>query len=213
MGVLVVFLISDVFTVRGVAVSGLTTMPREEIIRLTDVLGTNVFLLQPTAVRARLLADPAIADANVQVVLGSINVLLDVQEREPALIWERAGLQSWVDIHGYVTLPRSERPELLRIVDDSLNPQPPLQLSTDVVQGALQLQTLLPEQNQLRYSEGFGLGYTDPRGWQVWLGVGTDMPNRMLIYNAIVTNLQARGIVPSLIDVSDPQAVYYAVGL
>jgi hypothetical protein len=61
----------------------------------------------------------------------------------------------------------------------------------------------------LRYHPDKGLGYQDARGWNAWLGTGTNMPEKILIYNAIVANLQARGITPSEINVSNPDAPFY----
>ena len=50
-------------------------------------------------------------------------------------------------------------------------------------------------------------------GWDAWFGTGTDMPNKLLIYNALVERLQARGIQPNVISVADPNAVYYSTVL
>ncbi len=43
------------------------------------------------------------------------------------------------------------------------------------------------------------------------MGTGTDMPEKVLIYNAIVGNLQARGIIPNEINVANPDAPFYSV--
>jgi len=75
----------------------------------------------------------------------------------------------------------------------------------------LQLRSLFPNIEVLRYHPHKGLGYQDGRGWEVWFGIGTDMPEKILIYEAIVANLQARGIQPGEVDVSNPDAPYYSV--
>jgi hypothetical protein len=81
----------------------------------------------------------------------------------------------------------------------------------DVVNGALQLRTLFPNLQVLRYHPEKGLGYQDEHGWEAWFGTGTDMPEKMQIYQAIVANLQSRGIQPESVDVSNPDAPHYSV--
>ncbi|MFN8527602.1 MAG: FtsQ-type POTRA domain-containing protein [Anaerolineae bacterium] len=82
-------------------------------------------------------------------------------------------------------------------------------ISADVVNGALQLRELLPDVHELHYSISNGLGFTDPRGWQVWFGTGTDMPEKVLIYNALVVNLLSRGITPGMFNLINPDNPYY----
>jgi hypothetical protein len=107
---------------------------------------------------------------------------------------------------------REDRPDLMRVsVDDSVAGAVGASVEPDIVSGAVQLQSLVPGIRVLRYHPDKGLGYNDQRGWQAWLGTGTDMPEKVLIYNAIVSSLQVRGIVPSEISVADPDAPYYSV--
>ncbi len=123
-------------------------------------------------------------------------VQIIVQEREPAVVWDQAGVQTWVDMQGRVMLQREERPDLVRIVaEDSDGPiGPNVQVPLDVVTGALQLKALRPNIDMLRYDVEKGLGYQDGRGWEAWFGTGTDMPEKLLVYEAMVDNLVARQI-------------------
>jgi hypothetical protein len=107
---------------------------------------------------------------------------------------------------------REDRGDLLRISADGVTDgplSPETRVDTDVVSGALQLHELMPERNGLRFDPDKGLGFNDERGWTAWFGAGTDMPEKNLIYNAIIANLQSRGIQPSEINIVNPDAPFY----
>ena len=44
----------------------------------------------------------------------------------------------------------------------------------------------------------------------VWFGVGTDMPEKISIYNTMVNNLIGRGIQVSEINIVNPDAPFYS---
>ena len=77
------------------------------------------------------------------------------------------------------------------------------------VEGALQLQQLRPNIELLHYDSQHGLSYEDGRGWRGYFGVGTDMVQKLAVYEQLVTNLLARGIQPKTISVESYQAPYY----
>lgn len=208
--VLFMFFSADAFYVHSIAVGGLSYMTKEEIFALTDIANTHIFWVDPQAVRQSVLRSPTIADATVNIGWPPNMVQIVVEERQPALVWEQDGIAVWIDLRGKVMRQRENRPDLLRISADSTG-EPPLDVSRDVVNGALQLKNLYPNIEVLRYNQDKGLGYADGRGWMIWFGSGTDMPEKLLIYNAIVANLQTRGIVPTEINVENPDAPYYSV--
>jgi cell division septal protein FtsQ len=203
---------ADAFYVHTIAVGGLQTLSKEDVFALSEVADYHVFWVEPAQVRENLIESPTIADARVTVGWVPPMVRILVEEREPALVWEQAGTAVWIDIHGRVMVLTEDRDNLLRVTYDGLASaplQPQDSVPQEVVQGALQLQTLLAGQ-PLRYRTDYGLGIWDERGWDAWFGVGTDMPNRLAIYNALVSDLMARNIQPDVISVADPDAVYYA---
>jgi hypothetical protein len=209
---LFLFFSADAFYVHGIAVSGERYLSKQEIFALTGAADLHVFWINPDEVREAVLRSPTLADVEVQVSWPPRMVQVSVQEREPALVWEQAGVATWVDLQGRVMRLWEDRPDLLRIsasplIDGPLTPE--LRLDEDIVSGALQLYTLAPEQDALRYHPDKGLGYFDQRGWDAWFGIGTDMPEKILIYNAIVANLRSRSIQASEINVANPDAPYY----
>ena len=213
-GVLFILFSADIFYVHSIAVGGLQFMAKEEVFALADIANTHIFWVDPEQVRQSVLRSPTIADARVEVGWPPQMVTVIVEERQPALIWQQAGVTTWLDVQGRVMQLREDRPDLLRIdavdaVEGPLGPN--VSVDVDVVSGALQLHSLFPALTSLRYDPEKGLGYTDPRGWDAWFGTGTDMPEKVVVYDAIVNNLLARGIQPREVNVVNPHAPFYSV--
>jgi cell division septal protein FtsQ len=208
--VLVILFSSDAFFTHSVSVGGLQTMTKEEVFALANIADLHVFWLDPAQIRADLLRSPTIANASVTVSWPPQAVQIIIQEREPALVWEQSGVAAWIDLQGRVMRQRADRGDLLRIqADDDLDGPPGQTIDPAVVNGALQLHQLLPDVRVLRYHPDRGLGFNDPRGWEAWMGTGLDMPQKIVVYNAIVTDLQGEGFRPGSINVADPDSPYY----
>lgn len=79
----------------------------------------------------------------------------------------------------------------------------------EVLHGALHLRELRPAISELYYRPSDGLSYQDDRGWRVYLGTGTDMNQKLVLYETIVQDLQVRGISPIYISVSNKSKPYY----
>lgn len=209
---LVVFFGADAFYIHTISVGGNRYLTKEEVFALTDIANMHLFWVDPAAVRESLLRSPTLADATVYLSWPPNMVEVVVQEREPALVWEQAGVAAWIDLQGRVMRQWEDRPDLLRIaalplVESPLTPE--MEIGEDIVSGALQLHALAPERNTLFFHPDKGLGYREDGGWDAWFGTGTDMPEKILIYNAIVANLQSRSIEPSEVNVANPDAPYY----
>lgn len=214
--VLIAFFLTDFFYVRHVTVRGARYVSEAEVFRYANIADVHVFWIDPETVRRNIeTASPVIASARVSVGWPPDMVQIVIEEREPALIWVQAGVTALVDIQGRVLRfpPDNEpRPALLRVLAEPLIEGPPgvdVPIPLEAVTGALQLQSLLAGLEALRYHPTKGLGFREPGGWNVWLGTGTDMPDKLLIYEAVREDLQARGITPVEINVAHPEAVYY----
>jgi hypothetical protein len=209
---LFLFFTADFFYVHSIAVGGLKYMTKEEVFALTNMANMHIFWVDPAEVRKNILRSPTVADVDVQVGWPPQMVQIVVQEREPAVVWVQSGLPTWVDIQGRVMHQREDRPDLLQVLSDVEDG--PLgqnvQLGVDIISGALQLKALNPGMTTVRYNPVKGLGYQDQRGWLAWFGIGTDMPEKIGIYNAMVNNLIGRGIQVSEINVVNPDAPFYS---
>jgi hypothetical protein len=214
LGVLVLFFDGDAFYVHYVEVGGLHHVPPEEIYGLSGVANVHIFWVDPWKVARDVECDSAIATAEVAVRWPS-RVLIRVVEREPALVWEQAGVRAWVDVRGYVMPMRADLPGLLRIVVEGTDEPvaPYSRIGKDIVDGALQLRALRPNIDVLFYRPIDGLGLVDGRGWRVYFGTGTDMPQKLLVYETLVDEVwqEGNGVWPHLFDVGDLRAPYYRV--
>ena len=174
--VLALFFTADAFYISSFAVGGLRYMTTNEIFALTDVTNMHVFWIDPGEVRDELLRSPTIANATVHVGWPPNMLTLIIEEREPALVWEQNGTASWIDLQGRVMQQREDRPNLLRVqVDPLIEGEASATIDPEIVIGTIQFHTLVPDVTLLRYHPDKGLGYNDQRGWEVWLGVGSDM--------------------------------------
>lgn len=203
--VLALFFTSDAFYVHSIAVGGMRTMSSSEIFALTNVTGMHIFWVEPEQVRKDILRSPTLADAQVSIGWPPNMVQIVITEREPALVWEQAGTATWIDLQGRVMRQREDRPGLLRVSSDEPGG---IGVSVDpnVVTGAVQLQALLPDVTVLRYHPDKGLGYNDQRGWQAWFGTGANMREKVLVYNAMVTNFQNQGYFLREFNIVNPDA-------
>lgn len=213
-GLLVLFFQSSAFYVRTVEVRGLRYLTREEVFAFAEIAGYHLFWVDGEQVRANVLRSTTIADAQVRLGWPPNMVTITVQEREPVIAWEADGVVTWVDAAGRVMAEREPRDDLPRIVADAAQEAgvfASTQIEPALIFGALQLTELLPDVRVLRYDTFKGLGYRDAQGWDVWFGIGTNMPEKVAIYQSIRDTLSAQGVLPGQIDVVDPDHPFYTV--
>ena len=82
----------------------------------------------------------------------------------------------------------------------------------EILHGAIQLSRLEPYGEPIssfRFNDNSGLHFTDPRGWDAHWGTGINMDQKLAVYNALVSELEANGIVPIYISVENPQRPIY----
>jgi len=214
-GVLVLVFTTDLFYVRSINVRGLGYLTTEEVFGFADVANVHLFWLDPDAVRDNVLRSSSIADATVQLSWPPDMVNIEIEERQPAIIWSESTQELWVDLQGRMMPARVEVSNLIRVNVNVGAFDEPLTdgeaLDEDIVFGALQLQELLPAETSLNYDPINGLGWTDSNGWQVWMGAGTGMNEKIKIYQTLVDNLIARGIQPGEVNIANPNAPFYTV--
>lgn len=214
-GLLFVFFATDLFYVRTISVGGAHYLNESEIFRYAEIAEMHIFWIDPEEVRQRLIeSSEVIADAQVVVGWPPNMVKILVEEREPQVIWIQSGVVALVDLHGNVlryTIEGEELPDLVHVISEGMLEGPPgadSPIPAAAVSGALQLRQL-GFQGDLHYHPVNGLGFQESGGWDVWLGVGTDMPNKLNIYEELRDNLLARGITPVEINVVNPEGAYY----
>jgi hypothetical protein len=220
LGVLLYFAFTlPYFYIPAATVFGNNRLTREEINYVLDVSGESIFIVQPQELQARLLmAYPELASAEVQVYLPN-HVYVTIVERQPVIFWEQKDQgYTWVDASGIAFRPRGLVTGLIPIValneppagiaSDPFSPTPYVQ--KELVDAILALAPLVPDGAALTFDSAHGLGWDDPRGWQVVFGTSAhDMPMKMRVYQTLVNSLLARGITPEFISVKFADAPFY----
>ncbi|MFM7678306.1 MAG: cell division protein FtsQ/DivIB [Roseiflexaceae bacterium] len=78
---------SDAYVVRNVNVLGAATMSRQRVIDMTELAEASIWSVQPDAVRARLLANPYVTTASVEIQLPD-TVTITLSEQQSEIRWK-----------------------------------------------------------------------------------------------------------------------------
>jgi hypothetical protein len=221
-----------VFRVSSAQISGLRRISERDVNLVLGLADTPMFLLQPDVMQKNLIeAFPEFSSAEVQLTWPN-SISVTVIERVPVLAWTAGGQTVWVDAQGMSFPVRGEgdgsslvgveaqgappapsgAPSLSENVD--LAPEAsawsrPL-MSIDLVSAILLLRGFAPPDVTLLYDPEHGLGWRDPQGWQVYFGPdGSDMGERLQVYQAMVAELNEQQIFPALISVEHLHAPFY----
>lgn len=223
--------------VNAVAVEGVTRLTAEEVQAALNLNGTPVFAIDRKEVLRNLNGNfPELIEPRVEIGLSN-QITVTATERTPVISWVTPEQTTWLDVEGVLFDPRGDLVPPLT-VQSPVNPpldtaMLPYGANTDGLMGAL-LQHLtaevglpphiqsdvlvalavlnqrMPSITTYVYDPVEGLGWTDPAGWTVYMGVNlNDMDRKMQIYQAIVDELNRRGIRPVMISVVHPDAPYY----
>ncbi|MDK2981812.1 MAG: cell division protein FtsQ [Chloroflexota bacterium] len=85
-------------------------------------------------------------------------------------------------------------------------------IDSNLLVAVLQLNAWMPNETTLLYQQQRGLGWSDARGWDVYVGQKLESINdKMVMYETIVRNLEKEGINPSVVSVEFLNAPYYRV--
>jgi hypothetical protein len=202
------------FTVEKAVVPATTLLTEAQVRSIAAVDGRPIFMIDPAAVRARLMAQPEIQAADV-IVHWPNAVELRIDERRPMIEWDDAGQVWWLSADGVAFLQHGDLDNLIRVTaeEKGLNIQrdplaPVIDPQSLWAAGALLAQA--PEVEGLQYDTDHGFGFVDPMGgWQAYFGSGGDMVLKMQLYRKIAEVLTQRGIAAEWISVEDPSAPYY----
>lgn len=219
------------FYLTVIPVDGTVSVPASEIVEASRLAGAHIFAVDPEVAAARVAEVPGVINAAVSLSWPN-QVLIEVQEDSPAAVWQEGEHQFWVTDNGRLIPVRATVPGLLLIESEmpaaaapvvsegaiengedtavTTDPQSNLAFIPEaVLTGAEQLRKLRPNIEKLYYRGDSGLSYQDGRGWRVYFGTGTDMNQKLVIYETIVADLLARGLTPQYISVSNQEKPYY----
>jgi hypothetical protein len=210
---LVFALSAPMFQVGSPQIRGLQSLTPDSVLAASGLPGSNLFLLAPAAVESRIESKiPAIRSASVSVDLDG-NVTVNVQEREPILLWVQENSSYWVDAEGVFFPALAARDDLIRLevreagleiaFDDAAD------ISPDVVVNALELTVALPSGTQLIFDASHGLGMMDPGGWMVYFGTSGKIDQKLDVYRRLMDSLGARGIRPGMVSLENLGQPFY----
>ena len=214
---------SPFFGVETIGVTGLVRLTNAEINSVVDVIGKSIILVNPADLEQKLQeAFPELLNISVETEIPN-KVVVNLVERQPVLAWHQDGQTFWVDERGVAFPPHGEGgPSITVQGSDLLSVAPagsetleededPLQtLPIDLVNAILIISPEAPENTPIVYDSQHGLGWLDPRGWQVYFGSSDeDMALKLKVYWKTYKRLKKAGIQPALISVEHVHAPYY----
>ncbi len=218
---------SPTYRVHNVQIDGLARFSTETISRSMLVHNEQIFSVEPEKLEDRIVDTfPGIVFASVRIGFPA-RVEVEIEEREPILIWEQGTTTQWVDAQGISFPQRGEADNLVRVVATASPPAPIVleEESTDeginalqvlmfpeTVESILSLSEHVPDGSPIVFNNPHGFGWHDPRGWVVYFGVQTaseEMEMKLAMYDAAVKRLKGEGIKPAMISVEYLHAPYY----
>ncbi len=220
------------FYLTRIPVNGITAVPAEEIVAASGLAGAHIFGVDPVNAASQITAVPGVITATVSLNWPN-QVDIQIGEEKPIAIWREDGEHFWITADGRLIPARAGQNDLL-VIESELPPaykqsseaeptpdaesgaatpaapSPSLAfIPKDVLTGAMQLKELRPNINQLYYRPSSGLSYQDGRGWRAYFGAGTDMAQKLVVYETIARNLEDQGLTPQYISVSNQEKPYY----
>lgn len=223
------------FYINLVPVEGVASIPPSEIVQASGLGGTHIFAVEPQAAAMQVDALPGVISATVALEWPN-HATISIREDSPVAVWEQAGETYWVNKNGELVPARIDIPGLLHIVAETSSVAaspalddeeaaaeasdagsdrqvteggPLLFVPEPVLDGALQLRELRPNIEALYYDPGAGLSYQDGRGWRAYFGTGTDMAQKLVVYETLVEQLATEGITPQYVSVQNQERPFY----
>jgi hypothetical protein len=237
-GALALIGMDEGFYLTLVPVEGVASIPPDEVVSASGLGGAHIFAVEPQLAAQRVDDLPGVISATVALEWPN-QAVIQIREESPVAVWEQNGQRYWVNEDGELVPARIDIPGLLHIIAEGPAPNPAaveemagetvtdeeeetssaeaeatpatpvLFVPQPVLQGALLLKELRPNIEALNYDPGAGLSYQDGRGWRAYFGAGTDMAQKLVVYETLVEKLVANGITPQYVSVQNQEKPFY----
>jgi len=190
-----------------VTFTGASYQSDDELYALIDVDGWNIFWLSTAQIRARLVALPTIADAQVHI-RPPHSVAIEIVEAEPVALWVTQDGDFWLLPDGTALPNTNDRYAHLPIIIDHLRDatawDDPARQRVDpaVLSSALALWRQLPTIDNLYFNSDYGLNFHLPGSdtWVQW-GDGSNPEQKYMNLMAIQQDLRAKQEAVAVIDI------------
>lgn len=199
------------FIYRGqTRIEGARFLQTGDIFAASGVNEQNIFWIDPAEVAGSVVALDGIRTARVRCNLLPALVTIEVEEREPVVMWRATsqGQDLWLDDAG-VVLPYHgdvNSPDMVFVVDygerqlqigDRIEPE-------GIVQSVLQLAAALPGEQVYYYQPDRGLSFShrvSTGEWPVYVGTSDDLARKIQVVQALTEYMLENNIRPRYIDV------------
>lgn len=225
--VLIMFMaVSSSFKISAVELRGAQRVTALDLQTSLDLSNISMISIDPVKMIAQIQeAYPELSNLRIKLVMPSKIVVSSV-ERVPIISWKSDKGTFWMDVEGVIFPARGDSIPPLSIQADENPPVPnalvqssalpnaistyPRQLDPLVLNAIMQLSARMPQEASFLYSQVDGLGWTDPRGWKVYVGMDlTDLGTKISEYEAIVKQLDQQGIRPVMVSVEHVDAPFF----
>ncbi len=192
----------------------------------------SIYEVDPVTVSKDLQAAfPELSDISVMVGFPA-NVIITAKERQPVIAWQMPSGTSWIDTEGYVFNAREDVQLPLTISADGPPPLQTEEITEDpkttgpleeqvkkqakadmqILKAAQILREQLGSETTIIYQQINGLGWSDSRGWNVYIGNNLrNLETKVTMYNSIVNKLIAEGTQPTVVSLQYMDVPYYHV--
>jgi cell division septal protein FtsQ len=225
--ILILYLvISPTFKISKVSMNGLQRLSPLEVESSLPIGNTPIFTLDPNKLVSSLSATyPELANIRVKLTLPA-TLSITATERVPIISWVTSDRTYWIDLEGNVFPARGEATPPLTILSNAIPPAPAEQsngegsfvqqllpvraIEPSVLNAILDLSNRMPQETTFLYSQQDGLGWNDPRGWEVFIGLDlSNLTVKITEYEAIISQLDQKGIHPRMISVEHIDAPFF----
>jgi cell division protein FtsQ len=198
------FTVSDDFRVDTVVIRGNSIAYADSIVEQSEAIGQSVFRINTHTIADSVADHPVVDSAQVRVQLPG-QVVVDVIEREPAIVWQTGERAVLIDEYGWV-LAEGESDELPWVVELTGElPEPGEHVDPSRVAAVQYLDERLGSGGVLEFDEddGFRAYLEDDR--TVTFGNADELPVKMEVVSSLSTDEQDW----TRLDVRDPERPVY----
>lgn len=208
------------FYVYSAEITGARRMSQAELFRRSGLDGLHILWATSGTIESRLLNEfPSLESARVSCRLPS-NCTIVVTERQPRILWDDQGMLWWIDEQGAIfgaeggaqDLDWADEPGWRWVVTGPLPRRDDGTLDERVRVALTELWASGEDvPTAFDYTLERGLSFVSQQGWQVVVGRGSGMAERLQVLRQLTDHLESEGIAPGLVDVRFPRAPYYSM--
>lgn len=200
------------FYVYDAEVEGARFTSAAEIYRQAGIEGYSVFFIDTDQVARRLESLPYVHRVRVHASLPD-RVRIVVTEREPVLLYEDGSGRYWVDAEGVFMPAIPDHTVGLSLVDETATASATVadgrrRLATGLLQAVLTIHQRMPSVTHFRYQPSYGLMFTSPEDWQVYLGDTSAVETKLATWEVVRARLLAEKAEVHEVDLRFPQVIW-----